>query len=134
MENKEFWFAISIILEDGQRHANAREKIDNDVDLILAAMGSEDEPYKFLKMDQTQVIYLFKTSNRKRKGQLVKFCQRFLNDSLNFPIKGLTRDEQIVLLIKLEKNHYQIKQSPIEVTIKNYSGSDLDIFKDKSKL
>ena len=134
MENKKFWFAISIILEDGQRHANAREKIDNDVDLILAAMGSEDEPYKFLKMDQTQVIYLFKTSNRKRKGQLVKFCQRFLDDSLNFQIKGLTRDEQIVLLTKLEKNHYQIKQSPIEVTIKNYSGSDLDIFKDKSKL
>ena len=63
--------------------------------------GPNDENcYQIRSSENTSLIYIFKTTNRKRKGQLNKFCSRYLdtNWDINYESKGLTKDKIIIFL------------------------------------
>lgn len=107
------------------------EEIINSLDLIMGSMGATRENYIF--QNENILDCFFKTSNRKRNGQLNKFAKRNLEKlKVDFNTQGLTKiiyDEKITKL-KLNKNSKIIEQPEKLLDYLNYDGNDLHIFKD----
>jgi len=110
------------------------KKIDDAVDDILYSMNSPTNApknYQAENADRSKRIYIFKTNNRKRKGQLKKFCNQYLDESwgIQFDTVALRLDEidNLVNQIKNKKdlnfvnNHTQVSD-----------GRDIQIFKDSN--
>lgn len=100
--------------------------IENCVDLILAAMGIEEEAEQLTKKDGSLIYYFFRTTKRKRQGQLVKFCLRYLPTEIMFKAEGITRAESFHRILELRKN-----PNFIETTKKQtYDGDDIKVLDD----
>jgi hypothetical protein len=131
MENKNSFFVLKINLPDNKiTNEIFASKIKNSVDLILDSMGVDEDPKEFNKVDHSRLIYFFKTNKRRRKGQLVKFCQRYLPEEVEYETEGITKaflDEQI---IRLKHNENFITQQNSKNQMQ-YKGEDIKILNDK---
>lgn len=78
-----------------------QDQLRNSVDLILGSMGVEEDPQQSQKDDKNRIIYFFKTNKRKRKGQLVKFCKRYLGEEVTYRAEGITKSDLNEELIRL---------------------------------
>lgn len=110
------------------------EELDNSIDLVLASSGVEDESYKFYNNDRSKIVFYFKTGKRKRKGQLLKFCERFLHDGdqyrVEYSLNGVTKDQMIGDIAKLKtKEGYKMEEEFTQ--FEDYNGNDVKIFNDK---
>lgn len=93
-------------------------------------MGVYENPKEFIKKDNSRMIFLFKTNQRKRKGQLIKFCDRFLpkNTGYGYVAEGITKVYMEEQLKKLDQNkEYQIKTSSTK-----YEGDDIKILNQRN--
>jgi hypothetical protein len=131
MENKNAFFLLDLALPNNMTgSAYYRDKVKDSVDLILASMGVEENSEEFEKKDKSRIIYFFQTSTRKRKGQLVKFCERFLPEDITYRAEGITKafsDEQ---QLRLEKSTNFQKQT--RLTEYNYNGDDIKILDNRN--
>lgn len=126
MDKQHLQSFFSLELDTEGKTSFERKKIDNNVDLILGSMQCYDEPNIFKKIDNSSRIYLFKTSKRKRKGQLNKFCERYLEND-NFTIQALSKTEFIRAKLILSKNGgYDLEKT--KLTDIEYNGDDLTKF------
>lgn len=115
-------------LKDENTHLKAEinksaEEISNALDLVRASMEVKDQEKLFKEINGEKVYYLFKTTKRKRKGQLIKFCKKYLPEEVSFTAEGLKKTEFKDFLIKLDKNK---NFEPTEISTK-YNGDDIKI-------
>lgn len=127
--NKNTFFSVDIWIPNEFVHSESYLNDLNDaIDQILYAMGASDtDLYKVFKTDGTRVCVLFKALNRKRKGQLNKFCSRFLKEGLRYEAKGILKEDLMYSLA-------QAKTSPnykIEMDHRQYDGTDIKVFRDR---
>lgn len=135
-ENKNSYFYLKLNIPSEYRNSEAFEKkLDDAIDDILYSMNSptnDKNNHRICSKDKNQIIHIFRTNNRKRKGQLNKFCKRFIDDSWNveYESKGLKMDEipEIINKVRRSKNYIFLEET-IEKE-KLYNGSDVTIFKD----
>lgn len=132
-ENKKSYFLLDLKLPDTKiGDTEYVDEVRNSVDLILSSMGVDEEPQQYIKNDRGRIIYFFRTNLRKRKGQLAKFCERYLPEHQYYKIEGITKsylDEQRIRL-ENSKNY----QKEIQISKTNYTGDDIKILDEKKKL
>jgi hypothetical protein len=135
IENKNSYFSLDLRIPIQERNDNHIEDLDNSVDLILSSMGVDDASYKFQKIDKSRVIYFFKTSKRKRQGQLFRYSERFLPKEQICEAKGITKEYLQTSMVILEKDtRYAIKnQGKFMGSYEDepYTGSDIKIFNNR---
>jgi len=136
VENKNSYFWIDINIPENKQNSNEfKEQISDSVDLIYHAIEAEDfGSYKIEKYDNSRQIYIFKTKKRKRRGQLNKFCKRYLpeGEGIFYDSKGVTKDQIPTLVEKLRKTgNYKLVHEEGSSKIA-YDGPDTIIFKDRT--
>lgn len=128
MENKNSFFSLT--LDTSQIHNNEwkLEKLENAIDLILSAMQVNQIWYKFVGINE--IIYLFKTETRKRRGQVIKACEGTLPKEQNYEVQALTKFSYDQDLKRLQKNtNFKFVHKPN--IFENYSGRDIAIFNNR---
>lgn len=130
MENKNGYFVLKIgIPESKIENERLQEEIKDSVDLVLASMGVEENSEEnFIKDDKSRLIYIFKTKQRKRKGQLVKFCDRYLPKEIDYETEGVQKIEANEQLYRLRK-HEKFRafgNTKLEIE-KKYEGDDIKV-------
>jgi hypothetical protein len=123
IENKNSFFILRLILTDTV-NSHYRENLEDKVDIILAAMSVGNDWFQY--KSQSDIVYFFQTTTRKRKGQVVRQCERILNDDQEFNVQALTKQtfEDEVHRIKFNKN-YKLLYKPI--VHPGYSEEDIKI-------
>lgn len=134
-ENKNSYFMLDLRIPKEQRYEKYKEELNDSVDLILDAMGADHGCHKYESKDDSQIFYLFRTNRRKRRGQLTKFCQRFLPSEQEYDAKGITRDDLTSIIVKLNKNELIEKagEPPELYEDQRYGGEDIKFFDDRTK-
>lgn len=108
------------------------DKLNDSVDMILGAMGTKEKPYKVFDKSGQRLFFYFKTGSQKRKGQLNKFCTRYLPEDQIYNAKGITKEEIQGKVYQMQKNkNYMIQEEPDRTT--NYDGKDIQIFSDPTQ-
>jgi hypothetical protein len=131
-ENKNSFFSITLPTSEYKNNEIYLEDLSNKTDLIFGSMGVKNTLYKFKEKDNNEIVFLFRTETRKRKGQLTKYCDCLLPDNQTYSVKGITKYNFEIELMRLENNpNFVIEYSPI--IFEDYTASDLEIFKDKEK-
>lgn len=104
------------------------QKIDLNLDLLLAAASVGNRFYKF-KGRNENLIYMFSTENRKRKGQINKLAERYLNDFVeDFTTEAMLKDEFERRIDELKVSSKLLYKPP---KFNGYIGKDLKVFDNK---
>ena len=129
MENKKTFFCLKLIIGNKRFNDNYLDDLNNQVDIILSSMSVSDEVYKFETKSKEEVIYLFRTENRKRKGQLVRKCEQTLEKEQICLAEALTKASYEQTLYRLKKNrHVKLIKKPNPFS--EYKGEDIAFFND----
>jgi hypothetical protein len=130
--NKKSYFYIDVKIPEEHKNSQIHyQKITNAIDLILDAMKVADDTYRFENHDSGRIIQFFKTESRKRKGQLNKFCERFIEDNEIETVRtgGVNKDWYETEILKLTKNkNYSLTEEPKKDV---YNGEDIKLFEDR---
>jgi hypothetical protein len=131
-ENKNSFFFLTLpIFKEGEAY---RERPDDLCDLVFGSLGVVNEIYKFKNKHRDEIVYFFKTKNRKRRGEVVKFCNKLLPNHQEYDTGGLTRISFFTEIEKMKQNKYYKLINLSESNSFNYcSGDDIEIFKDRKK-
>jgi len=126
-ENKSSYFVLELALTSSNDSAYYKNELENNVDLILSSMNVSDICYTFDTIDRDNILYFFKSNKRKRKGELAKFCQKFLPDKQEYHVIGIRADEFEQEIEKLKRNkNFILRNEPEDPIITNeYKGLDL---------
>jgi hypothetical protein len=131
VENKSAYFVLKLELSEDNRTEFYEEKISNSLDLIYNALDVSDKNnHIYRKKDGEVLIHFFKTNNRKRKGMVDKYCQRFLPENQRWqiiPIKQDQLNEQLNTIRKSEK--YRLQNEVLKD--QEYKGEDLKVFENR---
>jgi hypothetical protein len=135
IENKNSYFIINLDIAEENRNSNRyNEELNDSIDLIFNAIEAEEiGSYNITKNDRSKQKHIFRTKKRKRKGQLSKYCERFLtkDTNLEYSTEGVTKDHVNRLISELEnRGDYNIEHQK-SVNKIEYDGPDTRIFKDK---
>ena len=118
MENKNGYFILKIgIPENKFENEPLKEEIKNSVDLILASMGvQENSEENFIKDDNSRLIYIFKTKERKGQWQTKKKCRRnYGKKTVRVIFSQL--EKLPVITVKLILKTYKMTQKVIQLGI-----------------
>lgn len=127
MENKNSFFSLYIDTENIKLNDYQLEKRSNQIDLILSSMGVKSKSYKFKSKQNNELIYYFRTEDRKRKGQLDKYCRQYLPEGQEFEIEAMTRFVFDSEIKRLEENpNFKILEHPNR--FEEYDANDIKIF------
>lgn len=127
MENKNSFFSLYLDVSEKKDNSYYLENLTNAVDLILAGLSVVSNHYKFESISKDEIVYFFQTTQRKRKGQLVKHCERNLPENQSFKADGITKftfDNEIERMMR-NKNFKLIEKPKL---FGDYSGNDIQIF------
>jgi len=128
MENKNTFFSLILDISAHEKIPYQLDKLSNAVDLVLSLMKVSGYSYKF--QSSQEMVYLFKTEHRKRKGQLVSYCQKIFPSSQDFQVEALSKFSFEKDLLRFQANqNYKEMDKPLPFS--DYSASDLTIFKDR---
>ncbi|HKL13670.1 MAG TPA: hypothetical protein VJ907_08700, partial [Halanaerobiales bacterium] len=89
MENKNSFFSLVLDIPSTDKNPYKIEKLSNAVDLIFSLMKVSGFWYQF--RGSQEIVYFFKTEDRKRKGQLVNYCQKILPSTQEFQVEALSK-------------------------------------------
>ena len=103
-ENKYSYFILDLSIAEMDRDSESSENLENALDLILARMSSTEEPYKFFRNDKSRLLILFRTDSRKRRGQLVKLCEKNLLKEQRYETQGVSKKLFFNEIEQLQKN------------------------------
>jgi hypothetical protein len=129
IENKNSYFMLDIKVPGEDKIY--KENLENKIDLIFSSLGTcYNQTYKFIKNDQKRIVYFFRTEKRKRRGQVVKFCEMHLPEDLVYKADAITKSYLDLSLIKLEMDKtFDRLEEPTKFN--DYNGEDLEIFDDE---
>lgn len=125
MENKNTFFMISLDIKSNRNNEFYMDKLDNNCDLILHSMNVGNTLYRF--NGPFSIVYIFKCEKRKRKGQLVKLCEKYLNEKQEFVVESLTKDNYERFIKKMKNSNLEMTEKPES---SKYSGKDISILND----
>ena len=128
-ENKCSYFVLELALNSLKDNNYYKNELENTVDLILSSMSVSDVCYTFDTVDNDNIVYFFKSNKRKRKGELAKFCQKFLPEKQEYNVIGIRADEfeQEIQKLKRSKN-FILREEPEDAVITNeYKGLENQI-------
>ncbi len=127
-ENKNSFFLVTVDLPASSNFSYQLDKIQNAMDLIFTMMKVKNTWYKFLNKNNRELIYLFKSEDRKRKGQLEKYCHKILPDN-EYQINSLSKFDFERDLSRFQNNdNFKLSHQPLPFS--EYSANDIKIFDD----
>jgi len=129
-ENKSSFFQVTIDLMLTNDYQI--QSIENSMDLVLSAMKVNATWYKFLQKDREQIVYLFKSEDRKRRGQLDRYCAQNLPDKLTYNARHHTSGVFYATIERLKNNKNFILKHKPEI-FGEYVANDIRIFDDRKK-
>ena len=128
MENKKTFFSICINTNEPKNNLE-QEKIDHKLDIIMSAMNSRSDHFKFTQKDKRELVYFFKTETRKRVGQLIKLLDKNIVDE-HYEVNAMTKSDYENEIATLKNNsNFKIAFEPNQFT--EYKGNDIKFLKDK---
>lgn len=132
VENKSSFFQVTIELLSMSKNVYKVQALENSMDLVLSAMKVSNTWYRFV--NQEQIIYLFRCEDRKRRGQLDRYCQKNLpvdQYPITYEIKSYTNPSFQAAISRLVKNkNFTLTHQPIPFS--EYKGNDIKIFEDRT--
>lgn len=129
-ENKSSYFSIGLPITTNLQPDIYVEKLENKIDLIFHSMKVKSTWYKYMKPDYSEIIYFFKTEDRKRKGQLIKYCDQILDKNQQYKIQPHTKFSFDSSLARIENNpNFNLVHKPI--IFSEYNASDIAIFENE---
>lgn len=130
-DNKNSFFAVSIGIPPEINLASNFDvvgRIDEEFDMILSAMSASTTVCRFEKIDNFSVVYFFSTTVRKRRGQLIKLCEKFLK-GYECNVDAITKGIFLGTIEKFKK--YPDYKGVVDPNITNYyKGEDIEVFND----
>jgi hypothetical protein len=97
------------------------------MDLVLSAMKVNNTWYKFVQQNEEQIIYLFKSEARKRKGQLDRYCNQNLPNTITYDATSHSNPSFYATIDRLIKNkNFTLSHEP--VLFSEYEANDIQIF------
>jgi hypothetical protein len=128
IENKSAYFVLKLNLSKQNRTEFYEEKINNSLDLIYNALDISDKNnHIYRKKNGEALVHYFKTNNRKRKGMIDKYCQRFLPDDQTWQIIPIKQNQLNAELDKIKENKgYRLQNEVLKD--QEYNGEDIKIF------
>lgn len=128
MEYKRNFFSILINIENPTSYKI--NEIKNNTDLILSSMGVVENCYQFQNKSKTEIIYLFQAPERKRLGQLAKYCKQYFDKQQEYETESYTKNSFNGAINQLRQNSkFQLIEKPL--LFEEYNASDLNVFKNK---
>jgi|GEM_PF-3128421 len=127
MENKNSFFSLVLDIPSTDKNPYKIEKLSNAVDLIFSLMKVSGFWYQF--RGSQEIVYFFKTEDRKRKGQLVNYCQKILPSTQEFQVEALSKFafEKDIARFQSNENYKEIDRP---VAFRDYTADDIRIFED----
>jgi hypothetical protein len=128
-ENKKTFFSITL---DTSKINNefGIERTTNEMDLVLGVLNIKNNLSIFKAINKNEMIFFFETDERKRRGLIIKQCEKCISDDITFSAKALTKQ-----IFSLEVERYtQSKNFSQENNFdgfNDYEGNDLKIFEDQ---
>lgn len=104
VENKNSFFQVTIDLLPISKNPYQIQSLENSMDLVLSAMKVNNIWYKFVQKNKEQIIYLFKSEDRKRRGQLDRYCNQNLLDIITYDVASHTNPSFHASVDRLTKN------------------------------
>jgi len=128
-ENKSSFFQVTIDLLPIYKNQYQIHLLENSMDLVLSAMKVNNTLYKFIQKNQEQVIYLFKSEDRKRRGQLDRYCNQNLSNELEYNVISHSNSAFWATINRLKKNsNFNLSHKP--ELFSEYKADDIKIFDD----
>lgn len=126
-ENKNSFFCLRLDTSLIKNSPYQLDKLDNSVDLIFSTMKVRSVWYKFVNKNKLEYIYLFKTEDRKRKGQLAKACEKIFDKDQEYQIDALNKFSFEKDLCRFEQNeNFELSRKPVPFS--DYTADDIKIF------
>jgi len=129
-ENKNSFFFLTLTIPEEKNNEIYLDKINDFSDLVFSSMGVTNTIYKFQNITTNQILYFFKTENRKRRGQLIRFCEKLLPKDQEYNAGGLTRFSFYSEIKKITNNKYF---KLMDLPSNHYDGEDIRMFNDPKK-
>lgn len=119
---------FGIVIKNETKISHLQNKI-NLLDIVISKIGITEEPKIYIKDDNKQIIALLRTNIRKRKGQIIKICEKTFETDDEIVVSGLTKTKfnNNIEALNKKKNYKKF----FEQNSEKYDGQDLEIFKDK---
>src|SRR5210317_867179 len=133
--NKYIYFGVSIDIPNrfGVNIDFIKEKIENKMDLVLYSMNATSDIAIFKESKNKQIVYLFKSSKRKRFCQLVRLLKKYLPNYI-YEREHLTKKAFVATISEFKNNpSYSNKNESSNSSDYIYNGEDRQIF-DKENL
>lgn len=128
MENKKTFFSISLTVNDPINKLQ-QKGIDHKLDIVMSAMNSRSEHFKFIRNDENEFVYFFKTETRKRIGQLIKLLEKNLSDEIYYA-NAMTKIDYETEIARLRNNqNFRIDIEPN--VLGEYKGDDIQFLKNQ---
>ena len=126
-ENKSSYFILELAITSSNNTNFYKTELENNIDLILSAMNVSDVCYTFDSADNDNIVYFFKSNKRKRKGELAKFCQKYLPEKQEYQVQGIRGESFEEQIEKLKRNkNFVLRNEPEDpIDILEYKGLDL---------
>lgn len=135
IENKNSYFLLKLTLpnefKDSDKFINKVNMATDEILYSMSALVNDPENYHIEHKKHKEIIHIFRTNNRKRAGQLNKFCKRFIKENWEVKIEtsGIKKEEVPEIIQKIKNNKNYIITGNIYNNI--YDGTDIQIFKDR---
>lgn len=107
------------------------EKLFNDMDLVFGILNIKNHIENFTSNNKDEIVFFFETDQRKRKGLVIRQCERCLGDNVDFSVEALTKQTYFLDIQRYSQNaNFTQKISP--TGFDDYEGNDLQIFADQN--
>lgn len=130
-DNKYTYFGVSIDIPHKYSVDidKVKQNISNKIDLVLYDMNASSDIAIFHEINNRKVIYYFKSSKRKRYGQLVRLMNKHL-PNYSYDSDHLTKKGFINSIQEFKANNLYLSKMDSSLLQNNiYRANDLEVFK-----
>jgi hypothetical protein len=127
-ENKKTFFSINLDTSKINDELGL-ERTTNQMDLVLGVLNIKNNISIFKAINKNEMIFFFETDQRKRKGLIIKQCEKCLSDDVTFSAQGLTKQ---IYFLDIERYAQNFTQENNFDGFNDYHGNDLKVFDDRS--
>lgn len=132
VENKSSFFQVTIDIIPISRNNYQLQSLENCMDLVLSSMKVGNLWYKFIQINKEEIVYLFKSEDRKRRGQLDRYCASNIENDLLYTVKNHSSAAFHATVDRLKKNvNFKLSHHP--QMFDEYKADDIKVFDDPKK-
>jgi hypothetical protein len=132
MENKSSFFSIFMNITAIKNNKYQLDELHDSMDLILNSMGLRKNCYRFEQITGDELVYYFQPDNRKRKGQLKNYCEKYLiSNTVEYRVESLSKFSFESEINRLRENkNFKLMEEPS--AFEGYHGEDIAFFNNRS--